>query len=111
MITTASSQTEQFEKNLDRQSDFLTQKIKSEYLSDKNSILNTFYCFGENNLMLMGENLSVCGKLSEDDVEELLSFCQFMGVYGLESRQDNLPAFSFILQKHLPLPFLCLLLP
>lgn len=91
MITTASSQLEQFEKNLNKQSDFLTQKIKSEYLSDKNSVLNNFYCFGENNLMLMGENLSVCGKLSENDVDELLSFCQFMGVYGLEYGYGDLP--------------------
>ena len=91
MITTASNQLEQFEKNLNRQSDFLTQKIKSEYLSDKNAVINNFYCFGENNLMLMGENLSVCGKLKEDDMEELLSFCQFLGVYGLEYGYDNLP--------------------
>ena len=91
MITTATSQIEQFERNLDRQEDFITQKIKAEYRSDKQSVLNNFYCFDNSNIMLMGENLSVCGYMTEEQVEELLSFCQFMGVYGLESRQDNLP--------------------
>ena len=91
MITTASNQIEQFERNLEKGDDFLTQKIKSEYRSDKAGVLNNFYCFGDNNLMLMGENLSVCGKLSEEDVEELLSFCRFMGVYGLDYGYDNIP--------------------
>lgn len=91
MITTASSQLEKFESNFDRQNSFLTQKIKAEYRSDKNSVLNNFYCFDDCNIMLMGENLSICGSLNEEQVEELLSFCQFLGVYGLECRQDNLP--------------------
>ena len=91
MSTTASSEIERFEHNLELQKDFLTQKIKAEYRSDKNAVLNNFYCFENSDIMLMGENLSVCGNLNEEQVEELLSFCQFMGVYGLESRQDNLP--------------------
>lgn len=90
MITTASSQIEKFEENFDKQSGFLTQKIKAEYRSDKKSVLNNFYCFDDCNIMLMGENLSVCGNLNEEQCEELLSFCQFLGVYGLECRQDNL---------------------
>lgn len=91
MITTAASEIEKFEQNLDLQDDFLTQKIKAEYRSDKKAVLNNFYCFENSDIMLMGENLSVCGNLDEEQIEELLSFCRFMGVYGLESRQDNLP--------------------
>ena len=81
MITTASSQIEQFEENFNKQNNFLTLKIKAEYRSDKNSVLNNFYCFDDCNIMLMGENLSVCGNLDEGQIEELLSFCQFLGVY------------------------------
>ena len=91
MITSITNLTEQFEENLGRNSDFLTQKIKSEYRSDNSMILNNFYCFDDKALMVMGENLSVSGKLSEDDLEELLSFCQFLGIYGLESIQGDLP--------------------
>lgn len=91
MITTITNRKEQFEENLKRYSDFLTEKIKSEYRSDNSLILNNFYCFGDKNLMLMGENLSVSGTLTEEDMEELLSFCQFLGVYGLESYQADLP--------------------
>lgn len=91
MITTALSDIEKFENNLELQKDFLTQKIKAEFSSDRQSVLNNFYCFENSDIMLMGENLSVCGPLDEDQVEELLSFCRFMGVYGLECRQDNLP--------------------
>lgn len=91
MITTAQDNIERFEQNFDKHNSFLSQKIKSEYRSDKAAVLNNFYCLNNNNLMLMGENMSVAGTLSEDETEEVLSFCQFMGVYGLESRQDNLP--------------------
>ena len=91
MITTAANSIEKFEQNFTDNNSFLSQKIKSEYRSDKNAVLNNFYCLNGNNLMLMGENMSVAGTLSEDETEEVLSFCQFMGVYGLESRQDNLP--------------------
>ena len=91
MITNAANQKEQFEENLTKLSDFLTEKIKSEYRSDNSMILNSFYCFGDKSLMVMGENMSVSGKLSEDELEELLSFCQFLGLYGLESVQENLP--------------------
>lgn len=91
MITTAKNDIEQFEKNLETQPGFLTQKIKNDYLSDKRGTLNNFYCFGNCNLMLMGQNLSVCGQLTEGEMEELLSFCQFMGVYGVEYGYKTLP--------------------
>ncbi len=90
MITTASSRIEQFENNFQKHTDFLSQKIKAEYHSDKTVNINNFYCFGDKNIMLMGENLSVCGHLTEEDAEELMSFCQFLGVYGLECGQNNL---------------------
>ena len=91
MITNALNQIEQFEENLERQKDFLTQKIKAEYRADPSAVINKFYCFGENNLMMTGENLSVCGNVTEENLEELLSFCQFTGVYGLECSQPDLP--------------------
>ena len=90
MITSATNLPEQFEKNLNSRSDFLTQKIKSEHRSDNSMILNNFYCFDDKALMVMGENMTVSGDLTDDDMEELLSFCQFLGIYGLESKQENL---------------------
>lgn len=94
MITTASANIEKFEQNLETNHSFLSQKIKSEYRSDKNAVLNNFYCINDVDLMVMGENMSVSGIMTEEETEEVLSFCHFMGVYGLESRQDNLPVNS-----------------
>lgn len=91
MIVSAASDTDRFEHNLECGKDFMTQKIKAEYRSDKQAVLNNFYCFEDCDIMQMGENLSVCGDLKVEQIEELLSFCNFTGVYGLESRQDNLP--------------------
>ena len=70
MITTAKNNIEQFENNLETQPGFLTQKIKNDYLSDKRGTLNNFYCFGNCNLMLMGQNLSVCGQQLHSPHEE-----------------------------------------
>ena len=89
MITTATDQLEQFEKNISGTS-FLARKMKCEYLSNKEVDLNNFYNLGECGVMLMGENMSVCGRPTEEEWETVLFFCQFMGVYGLETEVDNL---------------------
>lgn len=90
MIRTAKDQLEQFEKNINGTS-FLSKKMKCEYISNKETDLNNFYNMNDSALMLMGENMSVCGNPTEEDIEDLIVFCQFMGVYGLESEKDNLP--------------------
>ena len=91
MITTAKVNISKFEENLDRQDSFITRKMKCEYLTDKDISLENFYFSDNIDIMLTGQNLSFCGKPSEDEIESILSFCQFLGVYGIESELDNLP--------------------
>lgn len=90
MIVTAASNLPLFEKNLQGQ-DFLNKKLTCEYLSDKGTDLLNYYVMENNSFMIMGENLSVCGKLCDEDVQQLMSFCSFMGIYNLECHQPNLP--------------------
>lgn len=90
MIKTAISRLENFEKVAYGNS-FLAQKLLCEYKSLKDINLNNFYTMENCAFMLMGENLSLRGEADEKDIDEIMSFCRFMGVYGLESEIDNLP--------------------
>lgn len=93
MITTAGADIKRFEDNFLRNDSFLSQKLYCEYLAAKDVNLNNFYCYENLNLMLSGANLSCAGIVRENQKESLISFCSFMGVYFLESRQDNLCSF------------------
>lgn len=93
MITTAGADIKRFEDNFLHNDSFLNQKLHCEYLAAKDVNLNNFYCYENINLMLSGANLSCAGIVRENQKESLISFCSFMGVYFLESRQDNLCAF------------------
>ncbi len=93
MITTAGADIKRFEDNFLQDSGFLGQKLYCEYLAAKDVDLNNFYCYENLNLMLSGSNLSCAGIVREHQKESLLAFCSFMGVYFLESRQDNLCTF------------------
>ncbi len=91
MIVTAKTNIEKFEKNLCKQNTFLSKKMRCEYLSCKDITLDNFYCSDNVNIMLNGENASICGTPTEDEIENILSFCQFLRVYGLETEIDDLP--------------------
>ena len=91
MIRSAASRPQQFRLNLAASDCFLARKIKSEYLSDRAVNANNFYLSDDKCLMIIGENLSVGGSLTADQAEEVLSMCSFLGLYGLESMQDDLP--------------------
>lgn len=90
MIKSAQQRQELFEKNIN-DSSFLSKKIKCDYLTSKGVDVSNFYSLNDCALMLVGENLSVTGKVTEDDMETILSFCQFLGVYGLEIQDGSLP--------------------
>lgn len=90
MIKSAKYEQEQFEKNISGTS-FLANKMKCEYISTKEINLGNFYTLNDCGIMIMGENVSLCGDFTEDDLETILSFCQFIGVYGLETERDDLP--------------------
>ncbi len=90
MITTAKSNIDKFLNNIQGTS-FLQQKMYREYLSNKDVDLNNFYTMDSCAIMLMGENMSLRGSPTAEDIDSILSFCHFMGVYGLESEIDNLP--------------------
>ena len=90
MIISAQSAQEQFEKNIDGTS-FVQRKIRCEYRINKGVDLSGFYTLNDCALMLTGQNLSLRGNPTDGDIEHILSFCEFLGVYGLETELDNLP--------------------
>lgn len=94
MIKNASVCKERFEKSLRSKEDFLSEKMLREYKCFKDRDLSNFYMLGDIRLMVMGENISVRGDITRPDLDQILSFARFMGIYGLESRQDNLPVKS-----------------
>ncbi|MBR5521049.1 MAG: GNAT family N-acetyltransferase [Oscillospiraceae bacterium] len=87
MIISAQSRQKEFEKNNNGTS-FLSKKIRCEYNTVKGGDVSNFYTLNDCVLMLSGENLSVRGNVTEEDMEHILSFCQFLGVYGLETQLD-----------------------
>ncbi len=84
MIISAAKRLDKFEKNISGVS-FLAKKMRREYLSNKDVDINNFYTMDNCALMLMGENLSIRGIPTDEELETILSFCSFMGVYGLET--------------------------
>ncbi len=90
MIRSAQQRQNEFERNINGTS-FLSRKMKCEYQSNKGGDISNFYSLNDCALMLNGENLSLIGNPTEDDMETILSFCQFLGVYGLETELDDLP--------------------
>ncbi len=90
MITTAKNKLDTFLNNIQGDS-FLAKKMRREYLSNKDVDLNNFYTMDNCAIMLMGENMSLRGSPTADDIDSILSFCSFMGVYGLESEMNSLP--------------------
>lgn len=68
---------------------FLAEKMRCEYASGANK--DNFFIINDCAFMVMGENVSLCGRYSDSDLETILSFCHFMGVYGLETDRPDLP--------------------
>jgi len=93
MIISAAKQPEQFEKNIQCPG-FTAQKIKCDYMTQKERDISNFYSIGNCAFMISGENLCLCGQLSRDEWDSVLSFCRFLGIYGIETDIDNLPVKS-----------------
>ena len=89
MIISAQQRQKEFERNIQGES-FLSKKMKCEYQSHKAVDSSSFYSLNDCALMLNGENLSLAGKPTEEDMESILSFCEFLGVHYLETELDNL---------------------
>ena len=90
MIINASEKGKEFEEII-RESDFLGQKIYADYISRQLKETNSFYVAENSAFMLSGTNLTLCGKPTADELEEILSFCNFCGVKTIESQIHNLP--------------------
>ena len=90
MIISAKDNIEIFLQNLS-DGNFVSRKIISEYYTYKDTDISSFFVLNELSLMIMGENMSVSGVPNPDELEELISFCSFMGIYGLECENGNLP--------------------
>lgn len=72
-------------------SGFLGQKIYADYTTQKKSKTNSFYLLNNCAFMISGVNMTLCGDIVNEDMEELLSFCHFFGVLTIESQILNLP--------------------
>lgn len=72
-------------------SGFLGQKIYADYISGQIRETNSFYVSENCAFMLSGVNLTLCGSPKGDELEELLTFCNFCGVSSIESQIKNLP--------------------
>ena len=90
MIVNATENTEKFE-NIIRNSDFLGKKIYADYISQQLKETNSFNVGDNTAFMLSGTNLTLCGKLTGDELEEILMFCNFCGVKSIESQIPGLP--------------------
>ena len=100
MIKQATSDPARFEKIISASS-FLAEKMRCEYYSAGDNAKGNFYFLNNCGIMVMGENVSVCGRYTAQELETILSFCHFMGIYGLESEQDNLPIHSRMVMNYM----------
>ena len=90
MIVNAAEYSQKFEDIL-QNSGFLGQKIYAEYISNQLKETNSYYVTDNCALMFSGVNLTLCGNPTADELEEILSFCNFCGVMSIESQIENLP--------------------
>ena len=90
MIVNATENAQKFEQII-KDSGFLGQKIYADYISGQIKETNSFYISKNCAFMISGVNLTLCGRLVADELEELLTFCNFMGVSSIESQINNLP--------------------
>lgn len=70
---------------------FISDKIKFEYENFGFCHNSAFYLLNDKCLMAKGENLSVGGDLSPEEIESVKIFCRFTGLKTIESRQGQLP--------------------
>ena len=90
MIVNATENTQKFERII-KDCGFLGQKIYADYISGQIKDTNSFYVSENCAFMLSGVNITLCGKPTSDELEELLTFCNFCGVSSIESQIKNLP--------------------
>ena len=90
MIINASENPQRFE-DIIKNSDFLGQKIYADYISNQLKETNSFYVLENTAFMMSGTNLTLCGKPTLDELEEILMFCNFCGVKSIESQVPGLP--------------------
>jgi len=90
MIVNATENSQKFLQIINN-SGFLGQKIYADYISGQIKETNSFYISENCAFMLSGVNLTLCGKPTADELEELLTFCNFCGVSSIESQINNLP--------------------
>ncbi|MBE6894799.1 MAG: GNAT family N-acetyltransferase [Ruminococcaceae bacterium] len=90
MILNAAEDVQKFE-NIIKASGFLGHKIYADYISGQERDTNSFYISENCAFMLSGVNITLCGKPSADELEEILRFCDFCSVKSIESQIENLP--------------------
>lgn len=85
MITTAKDNLKKFEENLEKNDNFLTRKVRCEYTVNKDITLDNFYTSDNVDIMLLGENMTICGIPTEEEKETLISFAKFLGIKEIET--------------------------
>ncbi len=90
MIINALQNIEKFE-NIASNSDFLGKKIYTEYLSKKDVDISSFYIIDDAVFMLSGNNITLTGTVTKENLEEIIVFSSFLGAKTIESQILNLP--------------------
>lgn len=106
MITNALQDIDNFE-NIALNSDFLGKKIYTEYLSKKDVDTSSFYVIDNAIFMLSGNNITLTGNVTKENLEEIIVFSSFLGAKTIESQILNLPLeveMKLFLMKYSSLP-------
>lgn len=90
MIKSAKDCLDKFLNNLSNDS-FLSKKILAEFNTNKDNDISNFYVIGDISFMIMGENITLSNAPLENELDSILSFCNFLGIYGIECVDANLP--------------------
>ena len=91
MIINAVENATKFEEIINN-SGFLGQKIYADYISGQLKETNSFYVTENCAFMLSGINVTLCGNPTDDELEEILVFCNFYGIKTIESQIPDLHA-------------------
>lgn len=85
MILNAADNIEKF-RQIAHQSGFIGRKIWCDYLTENGVDGGGFFIINDCVFMHSGENISLCGKPTDEDISQILSYAYFFNVQSIESQ-------------------------
>lgn len=88
MIKNSANDRENFETKL-KNNEFLCRKIMADYISCAGvQDSNMFYTTDKGIFMLSGVNITLCGEITDENLEEIISFAGFCGAKTIETQLE-----------------------